>query len=193
MTETIAKTSAVLDACVLYPPSLRDMLLWLAVAGTYAPRWTEKIHSEWIRNVLAKNPAAKPEKLERTRRLMNQSVPDCVVSDYERHISLLSLPDPDDRHVLAAAIQSGTRLIVTFNLQDFPNSVLATHGVESVHPDVFFLGLYDEKPDFFLRGLAQHRASLRNPPKTTAEYIQTLRAVGLKRLALRLETHLSDF
>lgn len=187
MTENIAKISAVLDACVLYPPSLRDMLLWLAVAGAYAPRWTEKIHSEWIRNVLAKNPAAKPEKLERTRRLMNQSVPDCVVSDYEQHISLLSLPDPDDRHVLAAAIQSGTRLIVTFNLQDFPNSVLARHGVEAVHPDVFFLSLYDEKPDLFLRGLAQHRASLRNPPKTTSEYIQTLRAVGLKRLALRLE------
>lgn len=193
MNSATPETLAVLDACILYPPSLRDLLLWLAVAEVYAPRWTEKIHSEWIRNVLAKNPAVKPAKLERTRRLMNQSVPDCVVSDYERHIPLLSLPDADDRHVLAAAIEAKAPFIVTFNLQDFPNSVLDAYGVEAVHPDRFFLGLYSEGPELFLRGLADHRASLRSPPKTTAEYVSTLKAVGLKRLALRLEPHLSDF
>ncbi len=171
MTETTAKTVAVLDACVLYPPSLRDMLLWLAVAGTYAPRWTEKIHSEWVRNVLANTPAVPPARLERTRRLMNQSVPGCVVSNYERHILLLSLPDADDRHVLAAAIEANASLIVTFNLKDFPDTVLGTYGVQAVHPDRFLVGLYDEEQEPFLQGLAQHRASLRNPPKTTQEYI----------------------
>ncbi len=193
MTETIPKVSAVLDACVLYHPSLRDLLLWLAVVEAYSPRWTEEIHAEWIRNVLAKNPSAKPAQLERTRRLMNQSVADCIVSGYEYHIPFLSLPDADDRHVLAAAIQSKTRIIVTFNLQDFPDAILGTYGVRALHPDVFLLGLYDEQPALFLHGLAEHRASLRNPPKTTTDYIQTMRAVGLKRLASRLEARLDAF
>jgi len=184
---------AVLDACVLYPPSLRDLLLWLAVGEVYAPRWTEKIHSEWIRNVLANTPAVMPARLERTRRLMNQSVADCVVSGYERHIPTLMLPDADDRHVLAAAIEANASLIVTFNLQDFPDTILGTYGVQAVHPDRFLLGLYNEGPELFLRGLAEHRASLRSPSKTTAQYISTLKAVGLKRLVLRLEAHLSDF
>src|SRR5579875_3663997 len=98
MTDAVPKTVAVLDACVLYPASLRDLLMRLAIAGAYAPRWTEEIHGEWTRNVLADNPGVTPARLDRTRRLMNQVIPDCVVAGYEARIPALSLPDADDRH-----------------------------------------------------------------------------------------------
>jgi len=97
-------TVAVLDACILYPPSLRDLLMWLAATRVYAPRWTEEIHAEWIRNVLADNPEVTPAQLDRTRRLMNQMISDSVVSGYEAQIPALSLPDANDRHVLAVGL-----------------------------------------------------------------------------------------
>jgi len=182
---------AVLDACVLYPPSLRDLLMHLANAGAYAPRWTEEIHAEWIRNVLADKTNVTPAQLERTRRLMNQTISDATVSGYEARIPALSLPDANDRHVLAATIEARAPVIVTFNLSDFPNSILQTYGVRAVHPDRFLSGLFDDDSALFLRAAQTHRASLRNPPKDTAGYVQTLRVNRLKELAPRLEADLS--
>lgn len=191
MTVVVPKTAAVLDACILYPPSLRDLLMWLAATRVYAPRWTEEIHAEWIRNVLANNPEVTPAQLDRTRRLMNQVTPHCLVSGYEARIPALRLPDANDRHVLAAAIETQAPLIVTFNLSDFPQAVLRTYGVQAVHPDDFLSGLFDENPDLFLRAVQRHRASLHHPPKDAAGYIQTLRTNGIKELALRLEANLN--
>jgi len=184
---------AVLDACVLDPPSLRDLLMRLAVAGAYAPRWTEEIHAEWIRNVLADNTDVTPAQLDRTRRLMNQTISDATVSGYEAHVSAFSLPDSNDHHVLAAAIEARAPVIVTFNLSDFPKTVLQTYGVRAVHPDRFLSSLFDEDSTLFLEAVQTHRASLRNPPKDAAGYVQTLRANRLKELALRLEANVSRF
>jgi hypothetical protein len=128
------KKKAILDACVLYPPALRDLLMWLATVSAFAPRWTEQIHDEWIRNVLKDNPEIPHAQLARTRRLMDAVNPASVVSGYEEYIPTLHLPDPDDRHVLAAAIQAGAPHIVTFNLSDFPDTALTPYGVRAVHP-----------------------------------------------------------
>ncbi|MFT4641948.1 MAG: hypothetical protein ACI8T1_005292 [Verrucomicrobiales bacterium] len=92
------------DACVLYPAGLRRLMMWLAVHNVIRPKWTVEIHDEWMRNVLKDQPDLTRENLERTRRLMDAHAGDCLVSGYEKHISALSLPDPNDRHVLAAAI-----------------------------------------------------------------------------------------
>ena len=92
---------AVYDANVLYPAPLRDLLIRLAQAGLVHARWTETIHDEWIRNVLANNQHVTAERLARTRSLMNEAVGDCLVTGYEDLIDALKLPDPDDRHVLA--------------------------------------------------------------------------------------------
>ena len=191
MTVPESKAVAVLDACILYPPSLRDLLMWLATTGVYQPRVTEQIHAEWIRNVLADNPDVTPAQLDRTRRLMNQVTPDCLVTGYEAHIPGLRLPDPGDRHVLAAAIETRSPLIVTFNLSDFPPAILGAYGVRAVHPDPFLHGLFDEQPDLFLLAVRTHRASLLNPPKDAEGYIQTLRVNGLKELASRVEANSS--
>ncbi len=83
---------AVLDACVLYPPSLRDVLMWLAVAKVYEPRWSEEIHEEWMRNVLKDHPEIRPEQLERTRRLMEGIDANSLVSGYRAHLASLTLP-----------------------------------------------------------------------------------------------------
>jgi len=189
MTSAVPKTVALLDACVLYPPSLRDLLMWLATVEAYEPRVTEDIHAEWIRNVLADNQGVTPAQLDRTRRLMNQVAPNCLVSGYGQYVPSLSLPDANDRHVLAAAIAASAAVIVTFNLSDFPAATLEVYGIEPLHPDVFLSALFDDDADLFLRAVQNHRASLRNPPKTVTEYIHTLTATGLKGLALRVEAN----
>lgn len=107
------------DACVLYPAPLRDLLMHVAVTDLYRAKWTDAIHDEWTRNVLENRPDLKPEQLQRTRELMNAHVRDCLVTGYETLIEAVTLPDPDDRHVLAAAIRAGADLIVTFNLGIF--------------------------------------------------------------------------
>ena len=180
---------AVLDACVLYPPSLRDLLMRLAAELVYQPRWTEQIHAEWMRNVLKDRPQVAPAQLERTRRLMDGISDESLVTGHEAHIPSLSLPDPDDRHVLAAAIEAEVAVIITFNLSDFPADALAPYGVHAMHPDEYLIALFEDAPDLFLRAVRTHRASLRNPPKSVEGYIATLRANGLKELALRVEAH----
>ncbi len=180
---------AVLDACVLYPPALRDVLMWLAVVKAYEPRWTEEIHSEWMRNVLSDRPEITSARLERTRLLMNQIDPSSVVSGYETRIPALCLPDENDRHVLAAAIQGGASVIVTYNLSDFPRQALASHGVEAQHPDAFLRSLLHWDPSRFLRGIRNHRASLHNPAKTVEEYLAALRDLRLSTTARHLDAH----
>lgn len=180
---------AVLDACVLYPPALRDLLMWLAVVVAYEPRWTEEIHAEWMRNVLKDRPDVTPAQLERTRKLMDQIDPNCLVSGYERHLSALTLPDEDDRHVLAAAIEAGASVIVTFNLSDFPRQALTPYGVRALAPDAFLESLFTQNQARFLRGIRQHRASLKNPPKSVKEYLTGLKFQGLTQVVKRLEAH----
>ena len=112
--------TVLVDACVLYPAPQRDLIMHLALADLFRAKWTEEIHAEWIRGVLANRTDLTHEQLNRTRDLMNTHVRDCLVTGYEPLIGGLSLPDPDDRHVLAAAIRSQADLILTFNLKDFP-------------------------------------------------------------------------
>lgn len=113
--------TAVYDACVLYPAPLRDFLMWLALSGRFRARWSLEIHNEWKRNLLKNRPDLTTEQLDRTSDLMDQAIPDACVSGYEKLIEGLTLPDIDDRHVLAAAIRCNASVIVTFNQKDFPD------------------------------------------------------------------------
>jgi PIN domain len=182
-------TAAVLDACVLYPAALRDLWMHLAVRFVFQPKWTARIQEEWIRNVLADRPDLKPEQLARTRALMETWGRDWEVPEYEGVLPTLSLPDPDDSHVLAAAIAGEAPVIVTFNLSHFPDAALAPHGLRAVHPDVFACELLDAEPEAFLLAVRAHRAALKNPPKPVEAYLETLRRAGLARTAARLEAY----
>ena len=123
------------DACVLYPAPLRDLLMQLAVADLFQARWTDEIHDEWTRNVLANRADIYTlRRPTRCRQLMDEHVPDCLITEYEALIPTLTLPDPDGCHVLAAAIHGGAGLIITFNLSDFPASILERFDIERIHP-----------------------------------------------------------
>jgi len=176
----------VYDACVLYPAPLRDFLIRLATTGLFAARWSDQIHAEWIRNVQGKRPELDRSLLERTRSLMDQAVPDCLVTGHEHLIPSLNLPDPDDRHVLAAAIVAHAQMIVTFNLRDFPVEDLEPFAIEAIHPDRFIECQMDLREAAVVKAARDQRHSLKNPPRTADEFLETLAAQGLPVSANRL-------
>jgi predicted nucleic acid-binding protein len=149
-------------------------------------KWSDAIHEEWIRNVLKDKPHLSAERLARTRTLMDEAIRDCLVTGHEELIASLTLPDPDDRHVLAAAIHSGADVIVTCNLRDFPAEVLARFNIEAQHPDDFLVHLLDEAPGMVCTTVKRQRESLRNPPKTAEELLTTLENHGLTQTVARL-------
>ncbi|MBL1274850.1 MAG: PIN domain-containing protein [Ectothiorhodospiraceae bacterium] len=175
----MANFTAVFDACVLYPAPLRDLLVSVATTEQFRARWTDEIHNEWTRNVLANRPEIKAADLERTVELMNQAVPDCLVENYEGLIDSLDLPDPDDRHVLAAAIKSQADVIVTNNLKDFPEDTLKQYEVEAQSPDTFLNHLYDLNPTAFCSAVRQQRERLQNPKYTAEELLEIFYNQGL--------------
>lgn len=175
----MASFTAFLDASVLYPAPLRDLLLELAVSDLYRAKWSDAVHDEWINAVLRSRTDLTRERLERTRDLMNAHVRDALVADFEDLIDVLELPDPDDRHVLAAAIKGRADLIVTANLRDFPAEVLGRWDMEAQHPDEFLTHQFHLSQPTFLRAVKTVRLRLEHPPKSVEEYLDTLRAQGL--------------
>jgi len=174
------------DACVLDPAPLRDLLMHVAVTDLYRAKWTAAIHDEWTRNLLQNRPDLTPKQLQRTRDLMDAHVRDCLVTGYESLVDAITLPDPNDRHVLAAAIHAGADLIITFNLQDFPTAVLRPWGIEVLHPDDFLALQFELGPNLICVAAKRHRASLKNPPQDVEEYLATLSAQGLTNAVVGL-------
>ena len=179
----------VYDACVLYSAALRDCLLHIAKVKLVRPHWSNDIHEEWMRSLLYNRPDLSRESLERTCRRMNAKFKKSLAKGYEPLIPTLHLPDPNDRHVLAVAIHTQAEYIVTFNLNDFPNSVLKQYGIEAVSPDEFIFHLIQESPYFILRAVKNHRLSLTRPPKTTKEYLATLERQRLPKTVAFLREH----
>ena len=171
--------TAFYDASVLYPSELRNLLMHLALTGLFRAKWSAAVHEEWIRALLRRRPDLSREKLERTRMLMDLHATGALVTGYEDLIEGLRLPDPDDRHVLAAAIRGRAGVIVTANLRDFPASILGRFGIEPQSPDRFILRLLGLAPGLVARAARDHRESLRNPPKTLEQYLDALAAQGL--------------
>jgi len=174
-----ATFTAVYDACVFYPAPLRDLLLRLATTGLFRARWSAQIHDEWMRSVLTDRPDLDAGKLQRTRELADAHVPDCLIEGHEQLIPSLVLPDPDDRHVLAAAVRCGAEVIVTFNLKDFPATALGPLGIEAQHPDDFVSHLFDLDQAAVVRCVRDQRAALKNPPQSAGELLDTLLQQGL--------------
>ena len=184
----VSNQVVILDACVLYPAFLRDALMSLATAATplYRARWTKDIHSEWVRNVLENVQGVTIEGLQRTRDQMNAVVPDCLVTGYESRIEKLSLPDMDDRHVLAAAIVGEASAIVTFNTKDFPESVVGDYDIQCVVPDDFICALLEESPSSVVDALHTMRAKFKKKPMAPDEFLASLLRQKLPNAVERL-------
>lgn len=184
-----ASFTALYDASVLYPAAVRNLLMRLALGGLFRARWSARIHDEWTRAVLRDRPDLTRERLARTRALMDAHASDALVEGFEALIDTLALPDPDDRHVLAAAIHGRADVIVTANLRDFPAGALRPFGIAAQHPDEFVLHLLDLAPAAVVRAAREHRESLRNPPKDVEAYLETLARRGLVGTVAALRHH----
>jgi hypothetical protein len=184
----MSQYTALLDANVLYPAPLRDLLLQLAVMDLYRAKWTADIHREWIDNLLENEPHRSRSALERTRDLMDRSTRDCLVTGYQHLNDYLTLPDPNDRHVLAAAIVGRCDVIVTQNLKDFPTEILASFGIEAQHPDEFLSNHLNLAPGIFCSAVQKVRHRLKNPPYSVDEYLENLLLQGLVATVAELKT-----
>lgn len=180
--------TVILDACVLYPAPVRDLLLHLAAGDLYKPKWTDTIQHEWIRNLLQNRPDITVAQLQKTVDSMNMAFPDANVERYEALVSSFTLPDPDDRHILAAAVRCQAELIVTSNTRDFPNSYLREFDIEAQHPDIFITNVIDLNPAESIRAFKQQVLFLKNPPKTYLQVLVTLEKCGLPLTSKKLLT-----
>lgn len=179
------KFTAILDANVLYPAPVRDLLLHLATFDLYKPKWTQTIQEEWKRNLLKKRPDLKTGQLDKTIHEMNKAFPDAGVEQYESLIATFDLADIDDRHVLAAAVRCQAEVIVTWNLKHFPEKYLSEFEIEAQHPDHFITNLIDLNPEKSLEAFKQQVSFLKNPPMTESQVLESLEKAGLPIAATR--------
>lgn len=187
-----ASYTAILDANVLYPITLSDTLLSLAEAKLFHARWSETIENEVVRNLVKKRPDL-AEKAPKRVAAMRKASPDCIITNYERFIDGLTMPDPDDRHVLAAAIVGHADAIVTFNLKDFPTKLLQEFNIEAIHPDDFIMnqiGLPNNQLEA-LKAIKQMRERWQNPTFTPDDLIHIFESNELVQTAAFLRKAIS--
>lgn len=184
--------TAICDACVLYPFHLRNILVQASVDGLYEARRTDEIHDEWMRSLLANIPAIPPERLENTKRLMETVLPGARIDGYQHHIDKFALPDPDDRHVVAAALEAKASHILTWNLRDFPADALKKLGLIRQTPDMFLAERYDEAPQLLAASLANARRNLSKSAVTPQGLLDVLKEQKLTQLEKRLRKHAAD-
>ena len=173
--------TCVLDTNVMYPLWTRDLLLWFAYFDLYTPKWSNNIFEEWLQVMIRKG-VSREEALKRTHKA-NLAFPDALVKDYEFLIESLSLPDPKDRHVLAAAIKTNANLIVTNNLKDFPADYLARFSLSAKCPDDFFADIIDLNHHLAVRALQKLVQNKKRPPYSISEVLQIFRNSGLNNTA----------
>jgi predicted nucleic acid-binding protein len=176
----MAPYAAVLDACVLVPVSLADTLLRIAEQELYRPLWSERILAEAQEAIAEIRPGTDTAKRFAA---MRGAFSDAMITGWEEREVGISLPDPDDRHVVAAAVKGGAHAIVTRNLSDFPTSALRPLGLEAVHPDDFLLDQLDLSPAMILRVIREQAADTSRPPLTRQELAVILGRAGVPRFA----------
>ena len=140
-----------------------------------APRWTAPINEEWVSNLIAAG-RAPHERLLLTLELISRVLPEAEMEGWEAHMEGLTLPDPDDCHVLVAALTAGAETILTMNLRDFPASAVARHGVVAVHPNGFLCGLHDADPELAWALTEAAHANLSRSTSSSADYLDALSA-----------------
>jgi predicted nucleic acid-binding protein len=188
----MVRECAVLDANVLYAAFIRDVLLSLFAAGLYEAKWTHEIHDEWVRNLLADRPHINPEMLAQTVVRMNGINPSPLVEDYQVIVAQLELPDPGDRHILAAAITAKAKRIVTWNLKDFPQQVLDEFGIAAESPDDFLADLIIHDPEAVVLALRKMRERMLRPKVDAKMLLGRLSQNRLQRSRRLLERFVDE-
>lgn len=164
--------AVVLDACALVPIRLATTLLWLAEAGLFQPLWSEPILEEVQRN-LPKVGVTHEQASRRVAMMREAFGTEALIDDFDDLIDQMRC-DPKDRHVLAAAVRGGADMVVTFNLNDFPDEAGAPYGIGICHPDSFLVQVLGEHVDTVVATLERETAAFRNPPETVSQFLATL-------------------
>ena len=182
-----ARYTALLDACVLYPIAMTDALLSLATAGLFAAKWSREIEREWIA-ALENRRRELHDRLEVRRDAMRDAVPDWEVPEaaWAPLVAGDNLTDPDDRHILAAAVAGHADCIVTANLKDFPAEIVGVYGLEVGDPDRFVINQWDLDPLIAMAAFKRMRARWRNPQATPENFAKALEQGGLPATAQRI-------
>lgn len=166
----------VLDANVLYPPSLRDLLLTLAALDAFDVRWSDEILDEVTRNVLADDPEVDPTNfVEHTIGSMRRAFPDAMVPVDHDLIDRLD-NDPKDRHVAAIALTSKAQEIITINVADFDSAMLRENHVAIHTPGEVVQWLLDDVPEILVAAVDRLASRWKSPPRSPAEIIDLLSA-----------------
>lgn len=135
----MARYAVVLDACVLVPVTLADTLLRIAERDLYRPLWSARIVAEAIDAIVDIHPAIPPEQVQRRFAAVDAAFEDARIGGWENLEATVTLPDPNDRHVVAAAVRGRADAIVTANVSDYPPEILGPLQIEIIHPDDFLL------------------------------------------------------
>lgn len=175
--------TAFLDACVLLPVALGDTLLRAAEADLYRPAWSPRVQDEVRRAFSRVRPDLPPSRIEARLRAADRVFPDALTTGYEPLEAGVALPDPDDRHVVAAAVTARADAVVTANLADFPDATLGPLGLHAVGPDDFLLDLLDLAPGRMARLVEEQAAATSRPSLTVADVLIALGRAGAPRFA----------
>ncbi len=173
--------TCVLDTNVIYPIDIRDLLFWFAHYDLFTPKWSKHIFDEWLDVMLRKGISRK--EAEKRVRKANLAFPDALVLNYEYLIDALQLPDPKDRHVLAAAIKTNANIIVTNNLNDFPNTYLSNFGLTAKSADDFITDTIDLNQDIAIEAFKDMVLNRTNPDLDEFQLLEILRHNGLQNSA----------
>jgi hypothetical protein len=160
----------------------------LSMTGLFRAKWSHAIHEEWMGHVLERYSDKTRADVERTRDLMDRYAMDAIVFDYENLMPGLKLPDPKDIHVLAAAIRGRADVIVTFNLQDFPEDYLKQFDIIPQHPDDFVAHQFTLNAGQVCAAAKQHRASLQKTKPSVPDYVDLIQRIGLPKTAAILSS-----
>ena len=176
---------AVLDACVLYPTVLREILTGVAARGLYEPLWSDRILREWVLATAKLGPVA-PVQAEGEAALLRARFPRAMVRENPAIEARLLLPDANDRHVLAVAVAAGADCIVTFNARDFPRHLLAEEGILRRDPDGLLWELWSHQPDVVAAVVADVHATAQRLAGVDLPLRALLKRAQLPRLAKAL-------
>lgn len=182
----MARFTAFLDACVIVPLAPCDTLLRMADAGAFRPVWSQNVLDEALRALERIHPDVDPSRFHSRFRSMNEAFDDALIEGWEPLVAGIELPDPNDAHVVAAALLGKADLIVTENVKDFPDSVLAPLGLEAIRTDAFLLDQFDLSPSGACRIVTEQAAAMRQPPVEITQLLDRLSRSGAPGFAQRV-------
>jgi len=173
--------TAVLDTNVIYPVISRDLFFWFAHYDLYTPKWSKNIFDGW-KQVMVRKGVSVQEALRRVEKA-NLAFPDALVTNYEGLTGYLSLPDENDRHVLAAAIKTNANVIVTNNVRDFPSEYLNSFGLVAKKADDFLTDIIDLNHDQSVAAFREMVSYKKKPPLNEYAVLEQLRKIKLTETA----------